>query len=228
MSNSYPPQGAGQPNQPPSPYGQGPNQPPQYGQGPAQNYPPVTPTPPVYYAPPPGPNPNPYGTPPTGQPYPPAPYPGQVARPAKAKGGRGGLIAVGVIGLIVVVALVLGILGVFNTVEASDYPGATNASLTDKGTTYVNGLYNNNSSDRDNRKVFVTRDTPDQVFQFYKSDLVKKGWTFNKDGQLDGIAASQFSKSGDLIIVIAGGPAEGLIKDEGTQNFIIVVTGKDV
>ena len=45
---------------------------------------------------------------------------------------------------------------------------------------------------------------------------------------LDGIDGSQFSKSGDLILVLSGGPAEGFIKDEGTQNFIIVVTGKDV
>lgn len=124
--------------------------------------------------------------------------------------------------------MVLGVLGVFNTVEASDYPGATKASLTDKGNTYVNGLYDNKSSDQDNRKIFVTSDTPDQVFQYYKSDLTKKGWAFDKEGQLDGIAANQFSKSDDLIIVISGGPAEGLIKDEGTQNFIIVVTGKKV
>ena len=223
MSNNYPPQGPGQPNQPPPPY----------QQGPYQNQPPAAPG---YYAPPPAPgtypnpnNPNPYGAPPNGQPYPPNAYPGQVARPAKAKKrGPGALIAVGVIVLIIVVAGVLGVLGVFNNVDATDYPGATKATLTDKGTTFVNGLYDNNSSDRDNRKVFVTNDTPDQVFQFYKNDLTKKGWTFDKAGQLNGVAANQFSKNSDLLIVIAGGPSEGLIKDEGTQNFIIVVTGQKV
>lgn len=219
MSNNYPPQGGGQPNQPPSPY----------QQGPVQNQPPAAPG---YYAPPPPPgaypNQNPYGAPPNGQPYPPAGYPAQVARPARKKGGPGGIIALVVIVVIVGVAVLLGVLGVFNNVDAADYPGATKATLTDKGTTYVNGLYNDNSSDRDNRKVFLTSDTPDKVFQFYKDDLTKKGWTFDKDGQLDGIAASQFSKNKDLIIVIAGGPSEGLIKDEGTQNFIIVVTGQKV
>lgn len=236
MSNSFPPQGAGQPNQPPPPYGQGPNQnqPPYYNQVPAPNQPPAQPG----YYPPPGANPNPYSPPQAGQPYPPTAYPGQpypppvypgqVAKPARRKSGRGGLIAVGVIGLIIVIAVVLGVLGVFNNVEATDYPGATKASLTDKGTTYVNGLYDNNSSDRDNRKVFLTRDTPEQVFQYYKTDLTKKGWTFDKDGQLDGIAGSQFKKSGGLIIVLAGDPSQGFIKDEGTQNFIIVVTGKNV
>ena len=62
-----------------------------------------------------------------------------------------------VVVLVIVGAGVAGVLGVFNNVEATDYPGATKATLTDKGTTYVNSLYDNNSSDRDNRKVFVTK-----------------------------------------------------------------------
>lgn len=223
MSNNYPPQGAGQPNQPPQPYGQGPAPvpPPQYGQ-----QPPVAPTQPGYYAPP-GANPNSYGAPSTGQSYPPNAYPNQYARPAKRKSNRGGFIALGVIGVIIVAVVVMGVLGVFNNVDATDYPGATKATLTDKGTTYVNSLYDNNSSDRDNRKVFLTPDSPDKVFAYYKTDLVKKGWTFDTDGKLDGIAASQFKKNKDLIIVLAGSPSEGFIKDQGTQNFIIVVTGKD-
>ncbi len=233
MSSNYPPQGPGQPNQPRPPYGQ-PGQPPPYGQpGQNSNQPPLAPTQPQGYGAPPasgnyGPPPgaNPYGTP---QGVPPYGYPAQqTARSVKPKAkSKVGLIIAGVIVLLVVVGGVLGVLGFLSNVEATDYPESTRASLTDKGTTYVNSLYDNNKSDNDNRKIFLTGDTPAAVFKYYRDDLTSKGWKFEKEGVLNQITANQYSKSNDLLIVLAGSGSQDLVKDAGSKNFIILVTGKN-
>lgn len=255
MASNYPPPGpgqppygqpSGQPNGQPgnygNPYGQPNSQPPQYGAPygqpggqPGQNFnqPPAAPgygTPPPggYYGPPPGAAPyqGPQGTMP---PYPQQPnYRPEPAVKPKAKSSRAGFITLGVIGVIVVIAVVLGLLGVFNNVDAADYPNATKASLTDKGKAYVNDLYDNKKSDNDNRKVFLTSDTPTAIFKYYQDDLTKKGWTFDDAGTLEQVPANKFSKGSKLLYVIVGDNSQGLVQDAASKNFILLITGDKV
>lgn len=244
MSTNYPPppQGPGQPNPPGPPYGPppgygGPAQPPQYGQ-PGQPQPPQNgqPGPPQYgqpgygpppqggyYGPPPGANPynSPQGVPPPAG-YPPRP----AAQPVKPKAKLNpALLIGGLVLLAVIVAAILALTGVLSNVEATDYPGATKASLSNQGTTYVNNLYDNKQSSNDNRKVFLTGDTPEAVFKFYRDDLTSKGWAFEGEGTLSDVKANKYTKGDKLFFVIADNGSKNLILDAGTKTFIILLTG---
>ena len=253
MSDDYNSQNSpGGPN--PPPYGQG-----GYGPPPASNngyppppnnpgYPPPAgnngyPPPPNNYGYPPPPN-NPgypppapgYGQPPYGQPQPPyagppsQPPPYVPPRPTRPRSRLRPLFyIIGIVAIITVVITVLSTAGVFNTVNAPDYPGATKSSLTDKGMQYVNSIYKSGSSDVDNRKVFVTSDPADRVFTFYKAQLPKNGWTFDKEGDLDGtggtFAANGYTKNKQALYVIADDSSNGLVKNADGKTCVIIITG---
>lgn len=250
-------QPGGQPGNYGSPYGQPGNQPPRYGQAPqysqpnsqpygqppgaGQNYnqPPAAPTQPGYGPPPPG---GYYGPPPgagqynppqgTRPPYPQQPgyLPQQAVKPqrAKAKSSRGTFIAIGIVAVIVIVSVVLGLLGVFNNIDATDYPNATKGTLTSKGTDYVNARYNNKQSDNDNRKVFVTADSQETIFKYYRDDLTKKGWTFAGEGILGQLPANQYTRESKLLYVIVGDSSQDMVQNAAGKNFIILLTGDKI
>ncbi len=230
----------GQPyGQPGQPYGQGGGYgapPPGYGNPPpAQPY--GQPNNPGYAGPPPAgqppygqPGPG-YGGPPTGQPYgqtgpvyggpPPAPL-----KPAKRRLGIRTIIGLAVVVLVLGGGLLYA-LGILSNVSAPDYPGSTKATLSDKGTSTIDSLYEKGKSDNSERKIFLTSDTPAKVFAFYQDKLTKDGWKLDGVGALPNTEypAALYTKDKKITYVICDAGSQGLVKDAGDKNFIILLEG---
>jgi hypothetical protein len=142
-----------------------------------------------------------------------------------------------VFSLPVILATVLVFLILFNVYNfftgekpVPDYPNGTKTELTDQGNQFVNNLYQNKERGQSTVKVFLTKDGPQQVLDYYNGELV------NKEGfesgtrpapQLPNAISVAFVKNDRIYVLLTSNSPDNLVKNQQPgDTYIIVAQGR--
>lgn len=117
-----------------------------------------------------------------------------------------------------------------NKVDVPNYPGSEKASLTAKGTRFIEDKYTSDKPSSDYYKVRLTSDSCNTVLGYYRTEAVKSGWSIDKQDGSDGpdVPVDSYSKSAKGLFVYCIAGSEQLAQDAGSRNIIILLTADSV
>lgn len=132
------------------------------------------------------------------------------------------------------VALFLVLLFIYNVFTgdspAPNYPGAEQAELTSEGNKFIDSLYQNSKRENSTIKVFLTKDPPQQVLDYYTAELVTKAQFVAGERSLNQIPNAivvAFSKKDLIYALVTSNNNDGLVKNQPpNQTYIIIAQGR--
>jgi hypothetical protein len=137
----------------------------------------------------------------------------------------GGLVLAGV-----AFSMLINFFEVDNKVDLANYPASEKASLTDKGTSFIEDKYTSDKPNSDYYKVRLTADSCQSVLQYYRTEAAKNGWTMQKQGDAE-VANGQvdsYRKDSKGLFVYCMPGSEQLVQNSGGKNAIIILTSDSV
>jgi len=132
------------------------------------------------------------------------------------------------------IALFLVLLFVYNIFSgeapAPTYPGAEQTELTAEGNKFIDNLYQNSKRENSIIKVFLTKDSAQQVLDYYNSELVTKAQFAAGERSLNQIPNAivvAFSKKDRIYALVTSNNNDGLVKNQqSNQTYIIIAQGR--
>ncbi len=140
-------------------------------------------------------------------------------------------VILGVLGLFGILFVVGNLLGVFtNPAPIPVYPGGRSAELTIKGNQFIDSLFEGNKREASTIKVFLSKDSPEQVVKFYTDQFSQQGFKISpttiNDPAISGATVLSFSKKNGGYVLISSTGADGLVKDHSPGDaYIIILEG---
>ena len=140
-------------------------------------------------------------------------------------------IILGGLGLFGILFAVGNLLGVFNiTAPIPVYSNGRTAELTLKGNQFIDSLYEGNKREASTIKVFLTKDSPEQVVKFYTDQLSTLGFklapTTINDPVISEATVLSFSKNNGGYVLISSMGSDGLVKNQSPdESYTIILEG---
>ena len=137
----------------------------------------------------------------------------------------GGLLIVGVAG-----SMLINWLALDNKVDVPDYPGSEKATLTTKGTAFIDNKYTADKPGSDYYKVMLTADNCEKVLSYYSTEAAKKDWIKeNQDSSAEAnILADSYKKTSRGLFIYCVPGVEQLAQNAGSNNIIVILTAGNV
>ncbi len=138
------------------------------------------------------------------------------------------------LGVIVVLGLAITILIVFfdidSKVDVPNYPGSEKASLTAKGTSFVESKYTSDKPTKDYYKIGLTSDSCETVLRYYRTEAGKSGWGIEKQNGSAGtnVVVDSYRKSAKGLFVYCAPGSEQLVQNAGSKNTVIITAADSI
>jgi len=140
------------------------------------------------------------------------------------------LVMAGLILIGIVFSVLINWFDIDNKVDVANYPGSEKASLTAKGTTFIENKYTSDKPISDYYKVRLTPDSCKTVLDYYHNEAAKSGWNIEKQGISAGVnvLVDSYRKSSKALFIYCTPGSQQLAQNADNKNLIVTLASDSV